>query len=258
MKRSRQLISKIWANSWLFLLAAGMIVLMVAAVEHTKSMRCSDVVITIDHDAGTFFVEEQHVRSMIQERLQDSLLGLPLDTVNFGAIEQNIEQDPYVASANIHTGMQGKLKVDVRQRQPIVRVIADGGINYYLDENGRKMPVASHYTARVPVATVQAKSGKGQFRRDSAIHAGLFQLGSYIDEHPFWQAQIGQIVVTQNLEYKLVPRLGPHKIMFGNIEDIEQKFNKLMVFYEEGLKRKGWGEYDKVSVKYEDQVIGAR
>ncbi len=259
MKRIKAIAKKIWRNSWLFLLAGATVFVLVAAMDQTSSVQCRSVSISIDHESGNFFVEQDHIQNIIQREFGDSLQGHPLDSMNFRMIEADIEQNPYVASANIHAGIKGDVKISVQQRQPIVRVMGHGRGNYYLDQQGEKMPLSDNYTARVPVATVAKASTKDSpLDRDSVINEGLYRIASYIDDHQFWKSQVGQIVVTEELDYKLVPRLGPHDIAFGKPRNIDRKFDKLMIFYKEGLKRVGWGKYDKVSLKYEDQIVAKK
>lgn len=259
MKRIKAMATKIWRNSWLVLLAGATLFLLVAAVNNTTSVECRSVTISIDHESGNFFIEEAHIQNIIQQQVKDSLEGNSLDSINFRRLESNIEENPYVASANIHGGIKGDVRITVEQRQPIVRVIGHGKSNYYLDQNGDMMPLSDNYTARVPVATIQKASSKDSpLKRDSVINDGVYRIASYINNNSFWKAQIGQIVVTESLSYKLIPRLGPHDIAFGKPREIGQKFDKLMIFYKEGLKRVGWGKYDKVSLKYEDQIVAKK
>ncbi len=42
------------------------------------------------------------------------------------------------------------------------------------------------------------------------------------------------------LEVELVPRSGRHTILFGRIEQVERKFDKLLRFYRNGLQNIGW------------------
>mgnify|MGYP000784713294 FL=1 len=57
------------------------------------------------------------------------------------------------------------------------------------------------------------------------------------------------------LEVELVPRSGRHTIVFGRIEQVERKFDKLLRFYRSGLMNIGWGEYRTIDIRYNDQVV---
>jgi cell division protein FtsQ len=56
-------------------------------------------------------------------------------------------------------------------------------------------------------------------------------------------------------EFELIPRVGAHIIEFGKAEDIEEKFEKLWILYNEGFYNTGWNQYDKISLKYKNQAV---
>jgi cell division protein FtsQ len=67
---------------------------------------------------------------------------------------------------------------------------------------------------------------------------------------------IQQIYVNTKKEIELYATIGNHKIVFGNSEDIPEKFNKLKMFYKEGLNSiDAWNKYSIVNLKYKNQVV---
>ena len=69
---------------------------------------------------------------------------------------------------------------------------------------------------------------------------------------------IGQIYLEKNGDFILVPLIGDQKIVFGSAyseKEVEEKFEKLRIFYEEGMPNVGWNAYSEISVKYEGQIV---
>ena len=87
----------------------------------------------------------------------------------------------------------------------------------------------------------------------------LINFVRWIEDDQFWSAEIVQIDASTTpsgaLELELVPRSGNYTILFGSIENVEQKFDKLMRFYKEGLNNRGWDRYSTINIKYEGQVV---
>ena len=83
----------------------------------------------------------------------------------------------------------------------------------------------------------------------------VFDLLRYIEQDDFWRAQIAHVLVREDGEVELYPQVTKQKIEFGEPKDFEEKFSKLMTFYKEILPRKGWNHYDRVNVKFKDQII---
>ena len=86
-------------------------------------------------------------------------------------------------------------------------------------------------------------------------YAPLYKLINKIRNDKFWSAQIAQIKLQKNGEVILYPQVTKQYIEFGKIEDIDTKFKKLKLFYEDILPRKGWNYYSRVSLKYKNQII---
>lgn len=83
-----------------------------------------------------------------------------------------------------------------------------------------------------------------------------------IEDDDFWRSQIVEIVVSQSqngaLFLRLVPRAGNHTIIFGRIEKIERKLDRLMRFYREGLDKEGWNTFRTIDVRFDDRVVCTR
>ena len=83
----------------------------------------------------------------------------------------------------------------------------------------------------------------------------LYKLAKYIRSDKFLNATIEQIYVNNSNEFELIPKTGKHFIEFGDTNNMKKKFDNLIVFYKDGLKRVGWDKYKKVNLKYLNQVV---
>lgn len=87
----------------------------------------------------------------------------------------------------------------------------------------------------------------------------LINFVGWIEDDDFWRAEIVQIVAKStpsgSVEVELIPRSGSYVIVFGQIENVEAKFEKLMRFYRDGLRNIGWDEYSSINIAYEGQVV---
>src|SRR5690606_38519624 len=80
----------------------------------------------------------------------------------------------------------------------------------------------------------------------------LFSLANFINQNPFWNAQINQVFINQNGDFELIPRVGNHRIILGNTQNMDKKFNKLKLFYQKGLNNTGWNEYSIINLKFKN------
>ncbi len=237
------------AAGWMMAIVAFFSV-MGASIADIKSKECRNVYIKVDHEEGLFFVDDEDVTNSIKNFCEADLKGMPLNGVDFTNMEHKLESNPFIQSAEIYSSTKGAVHVDVRQREPLVRVVNNSGVSYYLDVNGEKIPTSFKFTARVVVAT-----GNIENTDNPAILDGLMRLCRFIANDEFWKAQFEQIYVKQDGEFELVPKLGNHIIRLGSADDLERKFDKLMIFYKEVLKNFDADNYRIINLKYNNQIV---
>jgi hypothetical protein len=71
-------------------------------------------------------------------------------------------------------------------------------------------------------------------------------------------AQTEQIDITDDGTFEMMPTVGNHIVKLGNGDDIDKKFHRLLVFYEQVMSKTGFDKYNFVDVQYAGQVIGSR
>lgn len=226
--------------------------------EH-KKITCKELLVEINYGEADPLIQKEELNQMVYSAF-DSLVGKKLADINTSEIERYVHAIPYIESAEVFTSITGTMKIRVRQRQPILRVLASEGSPYYLDAKGRLFPVQTGRSNRVLVA-----SGNIPVHYADTLDATiddhvpalnrLFRLADYIRNDSFLKAQIEQVYVTSDGEFELVPKVGRHLIEFGGIEEMENKFSKLKVFYNDGMKKSGWSAYSRINLKYKDQVV---
>ena len=163
-------------------------------------------------------------------------------------LENNVLKNPYVEKAAVFLTIGGVLKTNIKQRTPIARIFSNKN-TYYIDKQGVKVPLSSNYSARVLLV---------QGVENSADIKMILPLISYILEDDFLHKEIVGIVKSDVDEFEFSVRSGDYKIDFGKLNDLEVKFNKLKAFYNTTYKNKTIQEYKTITVKYHNQVVGAK
>lgn len=253
---TRQKVIRFLGVLLLFACAGGLIVLTSFNADRQEATLCPEVSISIDHESGMYFIDQADVRELLGTEYGDSVKGDALADIRVGRIEKLLEENPYVQDAESWIDANGKMHIEIVQKQPIVRVINKYGVHYYMNNIGNKIPISDKFTARVPVVTGSIE--EGTFNADMATTPALqntLTLATYIQSDPFWSAQIEQIVVAGDGTFTLIPKLGDHKILFGGIAHMEDKFRKMQIFYTEGLSHTGWNTYTTFKLDYAGQIV---
>lgn len=252
-------------NISIWILALLLIVAVLGFVNvANKQLSFDKPVINIDYDTDNRFIDENDI--LLHVLSKEDTGSLVLNKFNVAALETKLANNHSVKDAQVFKSVDGKLIINIKQRRPIVRIFPKNGIGYYIDENGSLMPLSNKYTARLLVVSGEIKepfakrySHNYKNLADSlsqkTILDDVYKISDYIDNSEFWKAQIEQIHVNKVLEFELIPKVGNHKIVFGGIDNLEGKFEKLMIFYKKGLNKTGWNEYSEINLKYKNQVV---
>ncbi len=217
--------------------------------------------ISIDRPNKNFFVMEDDIRDMVLNLGYGE--GMRIDLIDVAHLEKLLNNNSSIGYAEVYSTIDGILKIELNQRNPILRVFNESGDSYYIDENGWMMPLSDKFTSRVLVANGSIKTSFAMgyemnvmdLKQENQRLKDLYQLSSFINNDSFLKAQIVQIYVKENGDIELIPRVGNQEILFGKAENIREKFDKLMIFYKQGLSKTGWNGYKRINLKYNNQVV---
>lgn len=223
----------------------------------------NEVRINIDYETENRFVDEEGVKAYVVN-LKDTTQKY-LGDFDVLSIEQKINGNSAIKDAQVYKTIDGKLVVNVKQRRPIARIFSRGE-SYYIDEYGSLMPLSNKYTSRVVVVSgILNEPFASRYKinynelpdslASKTLLDDLFILTNYIDKSSFWKAQIEQVYVNKDLDFELIPKVGNHKIVLGGVDNIDNKFSRLMVFYEKALPKTGWNEYSEINLKFKNQIV---
>jgi cell division protein FtsQ len=239
--------------AWLISLA-GVVVLLGFINVKKQTVKCTDVKILIP--GADNFIEREEIDAILKED-QGILLGRNLENINIHKIEKKLQSNPYIGFAKVYVDMDGVLHIEVKQRQPILRLLNENGQDFYIDNDGLKMPISSNFTANVLVATGHISEVFGS--RVDTLHTqlakDLYKTAQYIKKDTLWDAQIEQIVVDQKNDIELIPRVGNQRIILGNADSLEKKMKNLLLFYKKAMPQVGWDTYKTINIKYTNQIV---
>ncbi|KIA95068.1 cell division protein FtsQ [Pedobacter kyungheensis] len=239
--------------AWLISLA-GVVVLLGFINVKKQTVKCTDVKIIIP--GADNFIEREEIDEILKQD-QGVLLGRNLENINIHQIEKKLQSNPYIGFAKVYVDMDGVLHIEVKQRQPIVRILNENGQDFYIDNDGLKMPISSNFTANVLVATGHISEVFGS--RVDTLHTqlarDLYKTAQYIKKDTLWDSQIEQIVVDQKNDITLIPRVGNQRIILGNADSLEKKMKNLLLFYKKAMPQVGWDTYKTINIKYTNQIV---
>jgi len=235
----------------------------------SKDKKYSGVTYDIEYFSDTLFTEKD-----LAQYAHLSVIGKPFDSVNLAALETQIETFPYISNADVINN-RGNLIIKATQEKVIARIFNNKDEQFLLAESGKLVPKAKNKAGRMLVISgniheryadnyfVYAKDTVHKNQPNikySPLHLA-WKIAFFIEQSPFFKAQISQIYVNESRDLELVPVVGEHIILFGNVvmnenidEVIEERFDNLKYIYSEGFKITGW-KYKSINLKYGREII---
>ena len=240
------MVKRILLSIVMLALIAYLIVAITAFNRKPADQTCRDMELVIKDTVYAGFITKEEVKGILQHK-GIYPIGKKMERISTKSLERELSKHPLIDEAECYKTPSGKVCVEVTQRIPILRVMSANGQNYYLDNKGTIMPPEAKCVAHRVIVT-------GNVEKSFAMK-DLYKFGVFLQNNPFWEAQIVQINVLPGKEIELVPRVGNHIIYLGKLEHFEDKLKRLKTFYEKGLNQVGWNKYSRISLEFGNQII---
>jgi cell division protein FtsQ len=255
MKLNRHIKKLFFLSFWL-MVACGIIVLLVAAMNSQKLKTCKGYSITIKGDDNKWFLDKKDIAAILIA--QGGIKGQVLKGFDLRQLENQLKNNVWVKDAELFFDNNQVLQIRIVERTPVARLITLTGNSFYIDSSGERLPLSDKFSARLPVFTSFPSDRDKVSTVDSALMRHIVQISSYLAKDAFWQAQVAQIDIQPDKTFEIIPVVGNHTIVFGDGNDYDKKFKRLLLFYQQVLSKTGLDAYGKLNVQYARQVIGVR
>lgn len=255
---------RVWKRTFIILLDVVLGIYLVLAFtafnkpDETK-IKCTQVNISIADESNNGFITEAEIK----KRLVDGGIypkGMPLRYVDARKIEDRLKMSPFVKTAECYKTQDGQVFITITQLLPVIRIKADNGDDYYVDDKNSVMPNSS-YVSNLIIAS-------GSITPSFATNY-ISPMGKALMANDVWRNLIEQIHVLPDRGIELVPRVGDHIVYIGRLPDfqkkvsheklisdfINNKMTRLMKFYKYGLSYAGWNKYSYINLEFDNQII---
>ncbi len=198
-------------------------------------------------DSNSPFITHNSVNKLLIQN-KEGLAGIGKDAIALKEMEQRLIENPMVRNAQVYMTIDGVLGAKIEQRDPIGRVTGAGSTDFYVDSDGKKMPLSTVYAARVPLLT-----GVSEEQLDQVTELLL-----KIREDEFMKQVVIGLHRSGNGEFELKLRKANLQVLFGKPVNIERKFQNFKAFYKKTKQDSSLFGYNKINLKFDTQVIATK
>jgi cell division protein FtsQ len=225
---------------------------------------CSGVEINIADSTRHRFITDDDIMSAIRAT-GIHVTGVKVKDIPLTKIENRVKEFTELKVAEVFISEDNMLHVYANQREPVMRVVASYGGDFFVDSEGVIMRRHNLYTPNIHILEIDmifnADQMDGTNIYDSEKTANLaraFELVNYIRGGSFWNSMIDQLIMTRDGKVTLVPHTGSHTVRLGRTDNYKEKLHNLLVFYREAMPLAGWDTYRVVNIEYKGQVVCQR
>ncbi|MEM6687337.1 MAG: hypothetical protein AAF617_16275 [Bacteroidota bacterium] len=222
---------------------ATVLIFLYAFSAHRNAVR------VIENPEVKFLEREQAfiTRAMVNKLLiqnSNTATSVRKEQLDLDILEERLRANEMIQDAEVYLSVNGTLGAQIKQRTPIARIATKN--SYYIDSEGKAMPLSSVSAARVPF--VEGKVNKKELKN-------IYELATYIASDDFLKKNVISIIQNDNKTFHLKLRANDFVVLFGTVENIEAKVNNLKAFYKKATKDKTLNDFAKVDLKFTNQVV---
>ena len=236
---------------WLATVLSIMIILFLA-IESKSMMALKAVQVNVlEVPNQKAIISENIILEKLNTYLGFDVEAANIQDLNLVEIEHFIKTDDRIKSVEVFLDGGEKVHIEIVQRKPLIRVMTNN-VNYYIDEEGKQIGKIHGIAIRVPIVTGELSAYNELFLTEEydGTLKEVFELALMLRDDNFLSALIEQIHVNELYEMVLIPKLGDEDLVFGSIENANEKLNNIKDFYVHGMPKSGWNKFHTLTFKY--------
>lgn len=228
-----------------FLVVSGLLVFLFSfSNQRNESRKLTKIEIDFLDENSTFITLNSVNKLLIVNN--DSITNIGKETLDLNDIEQRLQKNPMIKKADVFVSINGVLGAKIKQPNPVARIIAKQ--DYYLDEDGGKMPLSKVTSARVPLVTGKVKDN----------YKAIIQFLKIVNKDGFMKKSVIGIHLQENGDMMLKLRKQNFALDLGKPIDVEEKFYNYKAFYKKAKLDNTLTSYSLIDLKYKKQVVATK
>lgn len=216
----------------------------------------------IDGDSLRFVTEQIVMDLLKSDRVKDWCTLQ--QSIKLDSLEMVIGSLPFVDSVEVYSILDKIISVNIKQSKIMFRIISDNGESFYIDDKLNLTDIVDYFTLNTHIVTCSSNflhliQKKGE--KDCIYLKNLLNFVEIVEDDDFWNSMIVQIIVNQDHEIELVPRVGTHSVVLCGLDKVDQYnhyLGKLFTTYQGIAESKNWGKYKRIDTRYRDIVVATK
>jgi len=238
-------------------IGGALLSLLLAANSKRKREQCSGYSVSVLGNKENQFVSDKDVVHIISSVVKGEIKGTVMASFDLSKMESALQKNKWIKDAELWFDSHNILHIMVKERIPVARIFTTAGESFYIDSSLAVMPLSANVNIRIPVFT-GFPDGKKMGKTERLLLKEIKDVASFVSADDFWKAQVMQVDITEQKRFEMIPALGNHVVRLGSADELDKKFRRLRIFYEQVLSKTGMDKYSVIDVRYKGQVVALK
>lgn len=238
--------------------AAGLVVLFIFARKNYLEMPVTLIEPNIERSSDTGFVSRVATMNDISEICSKANVG----NLNMLKILKKLDSNPWIEDRSAYVDLNGKLNINIKEYEPLIRVFSWQGQSVYLTDDGVVLPSSKQYRPYLLIASgnysfdeTQSTYQLSDTSEFDCILRNTLHIAKAIERNDFTKNAIAQIYYTQKGDFELVAKDIKARIIVGDTCQIDDKLKRLEIFTKKKFNTQELSEMKSINLKYKNQVV---
>ena len=212
----------------------------------------------IERSSDTGFISRTGIMNEMTEICANANIG----GTDMSRILNKLDKNPWIESRNAFVGLDGKLNINIKEYEPMLRIFSWQGQSIYLTEDGVVLPSSKEYRPYMLIS-----SGYYSFDEIKSTYLlsdtteldqkllNTLHVAKAIKRNEFMQNAVSQIYYTQKGEFELVVKGIDAKVIVGDTCQIDDKLKRLEIFTKKKFDTQELSGMKTINLKYKNQVV---
>lgn len=232
-------------------------VILFTSISSRKSGIIQDVRVKVSPlSTGEMLVQEKDIVNTIVSKYGSPIDGLAIRETDVQRIEDYARENPFVKKAEVYIDARSRLCVNIRQKDPVLRIYDRNGQSFYVDSELKNFPVSRHASPRLLIANGDIPAYDSTLiAQGKHVINDLVKIADAISKDQFSQSNTEQLFVESDGDILLASKLGNQKFILGDASRIDEKLAYIKIYYENIASTEGWKRYKYVNLKFNGQIV---
>lgn len=239
------------------MLSITLIVMLILAFVNMPKQRCEHIQAVAHTQNESVILSQTDIETLLSDA-KIEIIGKAMKEIDLGEVTTLLMNNPFIETVNFVHFAGKKLVIDYTLREIVLHVFTPNGNHYFVDSNGEMVPFTMKMKDYLMIVNGNVSDNFKPGKKAPGKIQDALALTRKINGNEFYQAQFRQIYLNNRHEMELATTVGGQTILFGSMDNADEKLENLKTVYENGLSHKGYDTYAQLDARYKNRIIATR